>query len=440
MLVLGIVLSVLAVATIMLLFYENNHSKEVQQHHYECIEAADTLMDASDYLTSEVRMYVMTGRRSYAENYLREVFVDRRRDKALEVLAQDEHHRESLDALTAAFQESSALSETELYAMNLMANAKDADRIPTAVADMKLSAEDAALSADQKRERAQELVLGEEYQKSKDAIVANVSACTETLLNELQHEERAIDTLCTTLIVALTIIVLLFVTQLAHIVYANMTLIVNPLRGHVKSIGQEEPLEVTGAQELRQLAEAYNKMYQQNHRKTELLEHEAHTDGLTGLFNRGSYDRILAANHTDIVLVLIDIDNFKQINDTYGHEMGDKALKWVAKCIMDQFRTTDYTCRIGGDEFAIIMTRMRGVGRQIVAHKLGAITARLQDGDQDLPVITLSMGVASSDELEGGKNIYRAADEALYRAKEQGRNQVCFFGPEQPNEQASNGR
>ena len=119
---------------------------------------------------------------------------------------------------------------------------------------------------------------------------------------------------------------------------------------------------------------------------------------------------------------------FKDVNDTYGHTVGDQLLQKVAAAIDYHFRATDYVCRIGGDEFAVILTEVTPQNRAIIEAKLKLIADDLRDTSDGLPVATLSAGIAFSSDIEPGENIYHAADKALYDAKHKGRDTHSFYG------------
>lgn len=426
--IVSIALSIIAVVLVAAVLFENQRSDIDHKRHFECIEAANQLMDASDDLTSDARLFVTTNRRIHADNYVREAYIDKNRDIALDTLTRNCEDEGAIEELRSSLDESKRLSETELYAMKLVAEAAGMENMPSAIAEVQLSDEDEKLDARQKQELATTLVLGDEYQQSKDAIVRGVEGCTMKLIEGIAEEEDSTDTARTILIASLAVVVLLFVALTLSNAFMNRRLIVLPIHDFIKSIDDGEPLTSEGSQEMRRMAESYNAMYAENHRKTEVLEHKARTDALTGLLNRGSYDKLLEQNEQDVALILIDVDLFKDINDTCGHSMGDEVLKRVATCILDQFRTTDFACRVGGDEFAVIMTKMHNVSRSIVDRKLQAITDELRREDRGLPPVTISVGVAFSDQMSEGESIYRAADHALYRAKEDGRDCVRYYG------------
>jgi len=156
------------------------------------------------------------------------------------------------------------------------------------------------------------------------------------------------------------------------------------------------------------------------------------TDALTGIYNRRYFDLFLA-NEVDrsrrfgrgLAIILVDLDNLKHYNDTYGHPAGDQALRFAAQCLERQRRRADVVARIGGDEFAIILPETEADGAQIVAHRInGAIST---PGALEHP-LTVSMGISilHGANVEAGAIVQRA-DRALYEAKRRGRNKIKVF-------------
>lgn len=142
------------------------------------------------------------------------------------------------------------------------------------------------------------------------------------------------------------------------------------------------------------------------------------------LLNRRSFDQILSLYEKDrssFALILADVDIFKQINDTCGHDTGDRILKRVAALLHTTFRSIDYVCRIGGDEFAVIMVDMRRELYYTIPDKIAEINGLLAVPEDGLPAVSLSAGVAFSDENGFCGSLFRAADSALYTAKAHGR-------------------
>jgi diguanylate cyclase (GGDEF)-like protein len=158
----------------------------------------------------------------------------------------------------------------------------------------------------------------------------------------------------------------------------------------------------------------------------------AHTDALTGLPNRMYFDERLAQEFsradrekTPLCLGLIDLDNFKVINDTYGHECGDQVLIHVARLIDDSIRIEDIVCRVGGEELVVLMPNtMLGEAREI----LERLRLNIQDASipwkSDHISLTGSTGLSQYKYPQDKQGVYASADKALYLAKQRGRNQV----------------
>lgn len=158
------------------------------------------------------------------------------------------------------------------------------------------------------------------------------------------------------------------------------------------------------------------------------------------LLNRRSFDQILSLYEKDrssFALILADVDVFKQINDTCGHDTGDRILKRVAALLHTTFRSIDYVCRIGGDEFAVIMVDMSRELYYTITDKIAEINGLLAVPEDGLPAVSLSAGVAFSDENGFCGSLFRAADSALYTAKAHGRC-GCSVSPA-PDETGSKG-
>ena len=123
---------------------------------------------------------------------------------------------------------------------------------------------------------------------------------------------------------------------------------------------------------------------------------------------------------------ILDVDKFKQVNDRYGHEMGDTILKKVANLLEENFRATDHPARIGGDEFAVILTDATEEMKPVIEEKIMSINNTLMNPEKDMPKVSLSVGIAfSANGFED--DLYRKADSALYVTKENGRCGYTFY-------------
>ena len=152
------------------------------------------------------------------------------------------------------------------------------------------------------------------------------------------------------------------------------------------------------------------------------LTNKAETDELTGLFNRAGYDRLLEElDINSTVLLLVDTDKFKGINDRFGHETGDRVLKKIAKSLLANFRQNDYVCRIGGDEFAVLMMNTGALEDERIINKVRYINRELAGSAADeLPTVSLSVGVACGTEAEDWTTLFKQADSVLYQVKQEG--------------------
>jgi len=160
-------------------------------------------------------------------------------------------------------------------------------------------------------------------------------------------------------------------------------------------------------------------------------------DGLTGTFNKRKFDEELDREFArarryerPLTLILADIDHFKKVNDTYGHLMGDFVLKHVTSIVKGALRAEQVFARIGGEEFAILSPELLPEGARLFAEKLRArIESTTCRQDEDEIGVTCSFGVADvGTDCPRPEDLIRAADRALYRSKNTGRNRVTLSG------------
>jgi diguanylate cyclase (GGDEF)-like protein len=171
----------------------------------------------------------------------------------------------------------------------------------------------------------------------------------------------------------------------------------------------------------------------------ERIRHQAYHDALTGLPNRASFtehleEAVRRAKRTDwqLALMFLDVDQFKRVNDSLGHEAGDRLLRVLAARIRGRVRETDLLFRMGGDEFTVILEDVHGPEEAAMVAQRVIETTRepLQLAHHELAV-SVSVGIAMFPKDDaGGERLVKSADTAMYRAKELGRNRYAFFAPE----------
>ena len=167
------------------------------------------------------------------------------------------------------------------------------------------------------------------------------------------------------------------------------------------------------------------------------LRHAARHDALTGLYNRRAFVELanrewqrVVRHHEQSAILMMDIDFFKRLNDTFGHQVGDEVLQTVATTIRQEMRGEEILCRYGGEEFVAFLAITNQSQAVIVAERLRTAVAAIHlPAIGDYP-LTISIGVAiTTPDHKWWDEVISAADIALYQAKDQGRNRVCVFAP-----------
>lgn len=408
---------------------------DTTEQYIQCEREAKQLQDGSDYLTEQVRLFAMTGQRTYMDLYFKEAETTRRRENAVENLRQYFEGTEAFTALQHAMSSSKELMQTEYYSMRLEAEGSgmDLSSFPKVIQDVELQETDSRLSAKGKRERAVELVSNRAYQSKRTEISDAVSECLEKLILQTRNQQSHASAVFSDMHLKQEIGIAVMTLLMLVICLIMRRLVVTPLQCFERSIEKQELLPLVGASELQELADVYNHIFQENEETQNLIRHQAEHDALTDLFNRGSFEKILSVYETGsspFALILVDVDTFKSVNDTYGHASGDAILKQVADCLRKAFRSIDYICRIGGDEFAVIMVEMTSDLGYTIEEKIAAVNEQLTAGTGNLPAVSLSVGAAFSDRENPGESLFKDADKALYYVKEHGRCGCRIYGKE----------
>lgn len=398
---------------------------KASKEHVELRKAALELLDASDFLSEKARRFTVDGNMAFVDEYFREALQLNRRETAILKMSQGPSNN-AIRTLMEAMDSSVMLMRREYYAMRLVVEAKGYTEYPAVLNSVELSSKDLALSPDEKMRRATEVVLDGEYFKRKDRIRDKIRAVMDDLEVSANETDRASWDAFNREVSIVWIVIALQVTGIFFLVWLTSRLGIHPVLNAVDRIKSNSPIPEVGANEFRYLASAYNKMYEVYKNSLERLNFEVSHDSLTGAYNRAGYE--LIATSLDVkssYMLLIDVDDFKSINDTYGHDVGDRVLVKLVDVLKNNFRSDDYICRIGGDEFVVFMVHMKEKNDDLVAGKLKRISEALSE-EGDLPKITLSVGVTHGTDVKGAKNIFEISDAAMYKAKQSGKNKFTF--------------
>jgi diguanylate cyclase (GGDEF)-like protein len=173
------------------------------------------------------------------------------------------------------------------------------------------------------------------------------------------------------------------------------------------------------------------------------IQQQALTDALTGCYNRRSFEMQLERDlhlatrlRQPLSLIMLDVDNFKRVNDSAGHDTGDMALRKLADCLREELRGVDSAARFGGDEFAVILPQADLEGAVLVAERLRERISQKEVAG--FGSISASFGIATFPRHASSRDtLVVAADRALYSAKHGGRNRVCLPPDEPANDETA---
>jgi diguanylate cyclase (GGDEF)-like protein len=178
-------------------------------------------------------------------------------------------------------------------------------------------------------------------------------------------------------------------------------------------------------------------LYEALQEKNRQLQELANLDGLTGLYNHRFFQETVSRDFQrayrykeSLSCILLDIDHFKNFNDTYGHQTGDMVLNTLGGLIRQIMRGSDLAARYGGEEFALLLYHASAPESFVVGERLRKIVEQHQFRQEDLMLkVTISAGLASfpHPEIVDAKTLIECADKALYRSKEEGRNRIVVF-------------
>lgn len=338
----------------------------------------------SDYMTSEAHYFVTMGNLENLQNYFIEVKDTKRREESMRKITENVQIS-CTQYIERMMELSRILEQYEVYAFRLVCDAykiNDKD-LPEEMKNVVLNEIDQELDKRAKLEKALKLLFAENYQVLKMEMKQQLLDFYDTVLSDLNssniyYEDK---------IRSMTVHEIVYIVALFLVLFLFFC-----ISGLVGS----------------------------SHR---LLLKINRTDTLTGVFNREAFNKAkydYSRLNKELCFVMIDVDHFKEINDTFGHDIGDRVLKEITRVITEKFREEDAIYRIGGDEFVMILNEWKSDKEELLLKKWNEINEILHEGSKEVPPTTVSVGIAFSH-TGYSERLQKHADIALYLAKGAGR-------------------
>jgi diguanylate cyclase (GGDEF)-like protein len=422
----GFLFIVFSVLLIMATYRSSSQYTEMKENTDDLImlqQAAYDLQTGSDILTEQVLYFAETVDVRYLKAYFTEAKETRRRDNALAELQASQGKTTAYEELSKAMSQSVHLMNREYYSMRLTAEAygHDLSTLPEEVQNVVLAEGDAALDPTEKEKKARSLIFDNVYRGEKDQISEHMQNCLNNLNEDIRGKQIAATDQMKVLLDREKLLIIGMIISSLLSMNATLVLVVRPLLKAVGYINNEEDLPEKGSREFRFLARSYNTMFHSHVERNKQLSYEASHDSLTGLYNRSGYEYLIRQIDPSTSAILVfDIDSFKAFNDEYGHKAGDRVLCIVAKEIQRSFRSQDHICRVGGDEYIVILEQIGDTAEDMIRDKVLRINQRLSALRNNLPPIRVSCGAAIGTQFSDVDTMINMADNALYEAKARG--------------------
>ena len=408
---------------------------ELSERNTELQKASIELMDASDYLTERVQRFAITGNKQLIDEYFNEAFTQKHREEAIEKISTGSESEKAIKDLQNAMDASQQLMNREYYSFRLVIEAKGIEKYPFVLRELELSERDKALSNEEKMSRAADIVFDNEYYAQKHVIKKNMQNSLDELEKLAQEKyNAALQDVKTRLLIVRTIIII-ETFAVIFLVWLASHLGISPIMKAVDRIKNNRKLAEAGTTEFRYLVRAYNQMYEKYSESIRTLDYKASHDALTGVFNRAGYATILSSIELETTyMLLFDVDNFKGINDTYGHKVGDSVLIKLVGVLRSNFRPDDFICRIGGDEFVVLMQRTPKEQKELIARKIESINKELEKGKDGIPAVSISVGITHGSDVDKMEELFKKTDVAMYESKQKGKKTYTFYSTNQDTE------
>ncbi|MCR5699790.1 MAG: diguanylate cyclase [Treponemataceae bacterium] len=412
--------------------------QESTKKYYQAEFYVSEFLDATDYLSEQSKFYIVNQNKENLDNYFYELTKKVRRQisvaKLNEIINGDNISNDenpAYDYLMESLFSTDDLVDLETHAMKLVAIANDInlEEIDEELQYYDVSPDELALSKTQKIMKARDLVYGEQYQQIRNAALEN-QQMAKKIINEVTKEKQNQSfKKLSVAITALEVFISILVATVFLLILMNQFLLLKPLEKFIECVKLDNPLPEVPSQEMGYLARTYNRINEIRKENTMFLKEKAERDALTKLYNRQVFQQNaagLANTQTELLLLLLDIDSFKSINDTYGHDTGDKVIVKAATLMRDYLGGDSDTYRIGGDEFVVFVRNKDASYFDILKKNVEKINSILSEASDGVPESSISVGVAYSSNGYS-KELYNDADQALYYTKEHGKCGISFF-------------
>ncbi len=395
-----------------------------------CQRCSEQITNASNLLTEQARLFVITQRDEYAISYIKEITDTKTYEKALETMSSVYSAQDTtLQQLKVAIRQVKTLTDMDMYAMRLIYRALNDKNLPGIINEIEVNSMDKALSPEGLKQRAISLLFSSGYIVQKQKVTENCTLVIDSMEKQMQKEIDMQSVDLGVNITKLRLLYLLLIIVCISIFIFLICYISKPLEKFITKLDENEKLDVIGSFEIRRLATRYNEIYDMKLKTEQALIIQAEYDTLTGILNRRAFEKVCqnsSKTRQPVALLMIDMDNFKYINDTYGHSGGDTALQELARILKETFRTNDYIARIGGDEFAALLPNFQKTSSMTIKQKIVSVNAKLIAVKGGIKPLSVSVGCSFS-ETGFSKQLMREADDALYAVKENGKKGCMIY-------------
>ena len=442
-----VVLFILSFITAYLLYQKSENLSKINTQYSLLSDRFDELEGNSEDLTKYARLYAATGDTQHRETY-NQILAIRLGEAPrpqnygrtywnLNKKTRAAHHspgekinfQESLWQLPMTSGEAAKVQKSEIAFDQLVSLEKKA-----------IALIDKIIQGEGNKEHAVNLLNSPEHAEIKHQVMLPLSELRESIKLRLNGENIQLRNHINNMFAVFYVISLLFFAVLLLMIHFSRTRILQPvyaLDDAIKKGFEKFPDNVFHEYEVGRLAKKFFEMKENMEKSYQDLKELSFRDNLTGVFNRNYFFQAAEIEHrrqkredNHLCLMMLDIDHFKSVNDTYGHLIGDDVLKKISQNISGAIRETDVLARFGGEEFIVLLINSNISDGKHIAEKIRAKVAeeifQIKDADHSTKFnVTVSIGVSLVRKNDESINIaISLADRALYEAKDEGRNQV----------------